>query len=122
MVAQPISIARFFFLYSPISCKLDLKIIILILLCISSVVSEDGASVYSICDLSVEEFPKMDPNLRSAVSIARRLQDPLMELVKIEPKSLGVGMYQVEVVCRFSAFVTRKRLDTAASCISESDI
>ena len=67
--------------------------------------------MYSVCDLAVEEFPKMDPNLRSAVSIARRLQDPLMELVKIEPKSLGVGMYQVGGA-DFSAFATRKPLDT----------
>ncbi|MBP1758513.1 MAG: RNA-binding transcriptional accessory protein, partial [Firmicutes bacterium] len=58
------------------------------------VVSEAGASVYSASKLGAEEFPDMDVNLRSAVSIARRLQDPLAELVKIEPKAIGVGQYQ----------------------------
>ena len=58
------------------------------------VVNEAGASVYSASKLGTEEFPNLDVNLRSAVSIARRLQDPLAELVKIEPKSIGVGQYQ----------------------------
>lgn len=58
------------------------------------VVSEAGASVYSSSPLGAEEFPDFDVNLRSAVSIARRLQDPLAELVKIDPKSIGVGQYQ----------------------------
>ena len=58
------------------------------------VVSEAGASVYSASKLAAEEFPDYDVNLRSAVSIARRLQDPLAELVKIDPKSIGVGQYQ----------------------------
>ena len=58
------------------------------------VVSEAGASVYSASPLAAEEFPQYDVNLRSAVSIARRLQDPLAELVKIEPKAIGVGQYQ----------------------------
>ena len=58
------------------------------------VVSEAGASVYSASKLAAEEFPQFDVNLRSAVSIARRLQDPLAELVKIEPKAVGVGQYQ----------------------------
>ena len=58
------------------------------------IVSEAGASVYSASKLAAEEFPQYDVNLRSAVSIARRLQDPLAELVKIEPKSIGVGQYQ----------------------------
>ncbi|HJA49568.1 MAG TPA: RNA-binding transcriptional accessory protein [Candidatus Agathobaculum intestinipullorum] len=58
------------------------------------VVSEAGASVYSASPLGAEEFPDFDVNLRSAVSIARRLQDPLAELVKIDPKSIGVGQYQ----------------------------
>ena len=58
------------------------------------VVSEAGASVYSASKLAAEEFPQYDVNLRSAVSIARRLQDPLAELVKIEPKAIGVGQYQ----------------------------
>ena len=58
------------------------------------VVSEAGASVYSASKLAAEEFPQFDVNLRSAVSIARRLQDPLAELVKIDPKAIGVGQYQ----------------------------
>ncbi len=58
------------------------------------IVSEAGASVYSASKLAAEEFPQFDVNLRSAVSIARRLQDPLAELVKIEPRAIGVGQYQ----------------------------
>lgn len=58
------------------------------------VVSEAGASVYSASELGAKEFPQVDVSLRSAVSIARRLQDPLAELVKIDPKSIGVGQYQ----------------------------
>ncbi len=58
------------------------------------VVSEAGASVYSASKLAAEEFPQFDVNLRSAVSIARRMQDPLAELVKIDPKAIGVGQYQ----------------------------
>ena len=58
------------------------------------VVSESGASVYSASKLAAEEFPQFDVSLRSAVSIARRLQDPLAELVKIDPKAIGVGQYQ----------------------------
>lgn len=58
------------------------------------IVNESGASVYSASKLAAEEFPDYDVNLRSAVSIARRLQDPLAELVKIEPKAIGVGQYQ----------------------------
>ena len=58
------------------------------------IVNEAGASVYSASKLAAEEFPNYDVNLRSAVSIARRLQDPLAELVKIDPKSIGVGQYQ----------------------------
>lgn len=61
----------------------------------SSIVNEDGASIYSVTKEAEAEMPGLDPNLRSAVSIARRLQDPLVELVKIEPKHLGIGMYQV---------------------------
>ena len=59
-----------------------------------AMVNEAGASVYSASKLAAEEFPEFDVNLRSAVSIARRLQDPLAELVKIDPKSIGVGQYQ----------------------------
>jgi len=58
------------------------------------VVNEAGASVYSASKLAAQEFPQFDVNLRSAVSIARRLQDPLAELVKIDPKAVGVGQYQ----------------------------
>ena len=59
-----------------------------------AIVNEAGASVYSASELAAEEFPDFDVNLRSAVSIARRLQDPLAELVKIDPKAIGVGQYQ----------------------------
>ena len=59
-----------------------------------AIVNEAGASVYSASPLAAEEFPEYDVNLRSAVSIARRLQDPLAELVKIDPKAIGVGQYQ----------------------------
>ena len=58
------------------------------------IVNEAGASVYSASKLATEEFPKFDVGQRSAASIARRLQDPLAELVKIDPKSIGVGQYQ----------------------------
>ena len=61
------------------------------------VVSEAGASVYSASELAAQEFPDLDVSLRGAVSIARRLQDPLAELVKIDPKSIGVGQYQHDV-------------------------
>ncbi len=61
------------------------------------VVNEAGASVYSTMDIAREEFPDLDPTIRSAVSIARRLQDPLAELVKIDPRSIGVGQYQHDV-------------------------
>ena len=61
------------------------------------IVSEAGASVYSASELAAQEFPNLDVSLRGAVSIARRLQDPLAELVKIEPKSIGVGQYQHDV-------------------------
>jgi uncharacterized protein len=61
------------------------------------VVSEAGASVYSASEMAAKEFPKLDVSLRGAVSIARRLQDPLAELVKIEPKAIGVGQYQHDV-------------------------
>src|SRR4029078_5036091 len=60
-------------------------------------VSEAGASVYSASELAAKEFPDLDVSLRGAVSIARRLQDPLAELVKIDPKAIGVGQYQHDV-------------------------
>jgi uncharacterized protein len=62
-----------------------------------TVVDEDGASVYSASDVAREEFPELDLTIRGAVSIGRRLQDPLAELVKIDPKSIGVGLYQHDV-------------------------
>lgn len=61
------------------------------------IVNEAGASVYSVSKLGEEEFPDFDTNVRSAISIARRLQDPLAELVKIDPKSIGVGQYQHDI-------------------------
>ncbi len=75
------------------------------------IVSEAGASVYSASPLAAEEFPQFDVNLRSAVSIARRLQDPLAELVKIDPKAIGVGQYQHDM--------PPKRLDEALSGVVE---
>ncbi len=62
--------------------------------CTYEIVSEDGASIYSVTDVAVNEFPNLDPNLRSSISIARRLLDPLAELVKVDPSGLGVGQYQ----------------------------
>ena len=75
------------------------------------IVSEAGASVYSASPLAAEEFPQYDVNLRSAVSIARRLQDPLAELVKIDPKAIGVGQYQHDM--------PPKRLDEALNGVVE---
>ena len=60
-------------------------------------VSEAGASVYSASEIAAKEFPELDVTIRGAISIARRLQDPLAELVKIDPKSIGVGQYQHDV-------------------------
>jgi uncharacterized protein len=62
-----------------------------------TVVDEDGASVYSASDIARDEFPELDLTIRGAISIGRRLQDPLAELVKIDPKSIGVGLYQHDV-------------------------
>ena len=75
------------------------------------IVSEAGASVYSASELAAKEFPQYDVNLRSAVSIARRLQDPLAELVKIEPKAIGVGQYQHDM--------PQKQLDSALEAVVE---
>ena len=75
------------------------------------IVSEAGASVYSASPLAAEEFPQFDVNLRSAVSIARRLQDPLAELVKIEPKAIGVGQYQHDM--------PQKELESALDAVVE---
>ncbi|NAW69785.1 S1 RNA-binding domain-containing protein [Vibrio sp. V27_P1S3P104] len=78
-------------------------------------VSEAGASVYSASELAAKEFPDMDVSLRGAVSIARRLQDPLAELVKIDPKSIGVGQYQHDV----SQTLLAKRLDAVVEdCVN----
>ena len=78
-------------------------------------VNEAGASVYSASDLAREELPELDLTLRSAVSIARRLQDPLAELVKIDPKSIGVGQYQHDV----AETKLKRRLDeTVESCVN----
>lgn len=76
------------------------------------VVSEAGASVYSASKLAAEEFPQYDVSLRSAVSIARRLQDPLAELVKIDPKAIGVGQYQHDM--------PRARLDETLAGVVEN--
>jgi protein Tex len=65
--------------------------------CEFTVVDEDGASVYSASDIARDEFPELDLTVRGAISIGRRLQDPLAELVKIDPKSIGVGLYQHDV-------------------------
>jgi uncharacterized protein len=75
------------------------------------IVNEAGASVYSASKLAAEEFPQYDVNLRSAVSIARRMQDPLAELVKIDPKAIGVGQYQHDM--------PPKRLDESLSGVVE---
>ena len=76
-----------------------------------AIVNEAGASVYSASPLAAEEFPEFDVNLRSAVSIARRLQDPLAELVKIDPKAIGVGQYQHDC--------PQKELDAALDAVVE---
>jgi protein Tex len=78
-------------------------------------VSESGASIYSASDVAREEFPDLDLTVRGAVSIARRLQDPLAELVKVDPKSIGVGQYQHDV----SPTLLEKKLDEVVeSCVS----
>ncbi|HEY4185441.1 MAG TPA: Tex family protein [Polyangia bacterium] len=79
-------------------------------------VSESGASVYSASDVAREEFPELDVTIRGAISIARRLQDPLAELVKIDPKSIGVGQYQHDV----SPHALKKSLDEVVdSCVNQ---
>lgn len=78
-------------------------------------VNESGASVYSASDIAVEEFPDLDVTVRGAISIGRRLQDPLAELVKIDPKSIGVGQYQHDV----NQTRLREKLDTViSSCVN----
>lgn len=78
------------------------------------IVSEAGASVYSASELAAKEFPDINVSLRGAASIARRLQDPLAELVKIDPKSIGVGQYQHDV--------TQKKLDEALTGVVEDSV
>lgn len=82
---------------------------------IKVIVNESGASVYSASDVAREEFPDQDVTVRGAISIGRRLQDPLAELVKIDPKSIGVGQYQHDVDQK----LLRKKLDeTVESCVN----
>ena len=80
-----------------------------------ALVSESGASVYSASDVAREEFPDLDLTVRGAVSIARRLQDPLAELVKIDPKAIGVGQYQHDVR---PALLLRKLDEVVESCVN----
>lgn len=79
-----------------------------------TIVSEAGASVYSASELATKEYPDINVSLRGAISIARRLQDPMAELVKISPKSIGVGQYQHDV--------NQKRLDTALTGVVETAV
>ena len=76
------------------------------------IVSEAGASVYSASDTAREEFPTLDVSMRGAISIARRLQNPLAELVKIDPQSIGIGLYQHDV--------DQKKLAVALDAVVES--
>jgi uncharacterized protein len=78
-------------------------------------VSEAGASVYSASDVAREEFPDLDLTIRGAISIARRLQDPLAELVKIDPKSIGVGQYQHDV---YQGLLAKKLDEVVESCVN----
>ncbi len=82
---------------------------------IKVVVSEAGASVYSASKLAVRELPELDVTLRGAVSIGRRLQDPLAEMVKIEPKAIGIGQYQHDVDQKL---LRRKLEETVESCVN----
>ncbi|MDF2865413.1 MAG: RNA-binding transcriptional accessory protein [Clostridia bacterium] len=79
-----------------------------------AIVSEAGASVYSASELATKEYPDINVSIRGAISIARRLQDPLAELVKIDPKSIGVGQYQHDV--------NQKRLDSSLNGVVESAV
>jgi uncharacterized protein len=78
-------------------------------------VNEAGASVYSASDIAREEFPNLDLTIRGAISIGRRLQDPLAELVKIEPKAIGVGQYQHDV---HQSLLGRKLSEVVESCVN----
>ncbi len=88
--------------------KLDQKLV-------KVMVNESGASVYSASQVAIDEFPDLDVTIRGAVSIARRLQDPLAELVKIEPKSIGVGQYQHDVDQKL---LKKKLEETVESCVN----
>ncbi len=79
------------------------------------IVNESGASVYSASEVAIEEFPDLDVTVRGAISIGRRLQDPLAELVKIDPKSIGVGQYQHDVDQRL---LKKKLEETVESCVN----
>lgn len=79
-------------------------------------VSESGASVYSASDCAREEFPELDLTIRGAISIARRLQDPLSELVKVDPKAIGVGQYQHDV---HQPYLQQKLQDVVESCVNQ---
>jgi uncharacterized protein len=82
---------------------------------IKVIVNESGASIYSASDLAREEFPDLDVTVRGAISIGRRLQDPLAELVKIDPKSIGVGQYQHDVDQKL---LKKKLEETVESCVN----
>jgi uncharacterized protein len=82
---------------------------------IKVIVNESGASIYSASDVAISEFPDLDVTVRGAISIGRRLQDPLAELVKIDPKSIGVGQYQHDVDQKL---LQRKLEDTVESCVN----
>jgi protein Tex len=79
-------------------------------------ISECGASVYSASEVAREEFPDLDLTIRGAISIARRLQDPLAELVKVEPKALGIGQYQHDV---YQTLIEEKLHDVVESCVNK---
>ena len=81
--------------------------------------NEAGASVYSASDVAREELPQLDVTVRGAVSIGRRLQDPLAELVKIDPKSIGVGQYQHDVNQNILA---KKLHDVVESCVNRAGV
>ncbi len=82
---------------------------------IKVIVNESGASIYSASDLARQEFPDLDVTVRGAISIGRRLQDPLAELVKIDPKSIGVGQYQHDVEQKL---LKKKLVETVESCVN----
>lgn len=82
---------------------------------IKVIVNESGASIYSASDIAISEFPELDITVRGAISIGRRLQDPLAELVKIDPKSIGVGQYQHDVDQKL---LKKKLEETVESCVN----